>query len=230
MHDALAPEHFADWNEQMILRYDPDVFNHHPRSLVRWVENKRHAQVIRLLAARPEHRILDVGCGAGYILSKLPGAFRHGLDISTFMVKRAQERLGNDATIVQGDAEKLPYPDASFDRVIASSLLSHVLHPEQVVRELRRVVTPNGRVVISVCDEDQIERGMAWMNSLGALGRLFVGSESQPKVYNVEYHLQKFSLPRLREVVGTTLKEIAVRRVPVVFPVHAVAVYTPPLM
>jgi len=226
MPDALAPEHFVDWNEQMILRYDPDVFNHHPRSAVRWVENKRHGHVIRLLDAQPDHRILDVGCGTGYILSQLPGAQRFGLDLSAFMVKRAQERLGKNAAITHGDAEKLPFPDASFDRVIASSLLSHVLHPEQVVRELKRVVKPDGRVVISVCNEDQIERGMNWARRLG-LSRFFLGGERQPKVYNVEYHLHHFSLQRLREVVAGQLSELSVKNVPFVFPVHAIAVYSP---
>jgi ubiquinone/menaquinone biosynthesis C-methylase UbiE len=224
MSDLAAPEHFADWNEQMIQRYDPEVFTHHPHATVRWVENKRTRTVLRQLAARPEHKILDVGCGAGHILAQLPGDLRHGVDLSQFMVKRAQERLGSQAKIVNGDAEKLPYDDASFDRVLASSLLSHVLHPEVVIRELKRVTKPGGRVVISICMEDQIEKGIRWMRALG-LGRLFLGSSSQPQVYNTEYHLHHFSLKRLREVVGGNLAEVSVGRVPFVFPVHAIAVY-----
>jgi ubiquinone/menaquinone biosynthesis C-methylase UbiE len=220
-----APEHFSDWNEEMIQRYDPEVFTHHPRGVVRWVENKRTQRVVRSLDARAEHRILDVGCGAGHILNELPGEQRHGVDISTFMVKRARERLGTKASIVQGDAEKLPYDDASFDRVLASSLLSHVLHPEVVMTELKRVTRPGGRIVISICLEDQIEKGMRWMRAL-RLGGLFFGATGQPQVYNVEYHMHHFSLPRLRELVGNNLSEVSVSRVPFVFPVHAIATYT----
>lgn len=224
MSDPTAPEHFADWNEQMVQRYDPEVFAHHPRGVVRWVEKKRARTVLAKLGAWPEHRILDVGCGAGHILEQLPGEQRHGVDLSRFMVQRAQERLAGKARIVQGDAEKLPYEDAAFDRVLASSLLSHVLHPEAVIGELKRVTRPGGRVVISICMEDQIERGMRWMHSLG-LGRAVLGASEQPQVYNVEYHLHRFSLNRLREVVGTQMAEVSVNRVPFVFPVHAIAVY-----
>ncbi|MCY3019404.1 MAG: methyltransferase domain-containing protein [Planctomycetota bacterium] len=226
MPEPLAPEHFADWNEQMVQRYDPEVFHHHPRGVVRWVENKRIRAVIHGLVARPEHRILDVGCGAGNILAQLPGAQRHGVDLSAQMAKRAQERLGAGATVIQGDAEQLPYEDGFFDRVVATSLLSHVLHPEQVIQEIRRVTKPNGRVVISVCDEERIERGIR-LTKILALDRLFFG-KGEPQVYNVEYHLHRFSLPRLRDVVGGHLKELYVVGVPYVFPVHAIGVYERP--
>jgi len=226
MAEQQAPEHFADWNEQMLQRYDPEMFQHHPRSIVRWVEKRRVRAVIRRLEARAGHRILDAGCGTGHVLARLPGTERHGVDLSPRMVQRAQNTLGSAAKIVQGDAEKLPYEDGSFDRVIASSLFSHVLNPEQVVAELRRVTKAGGRIVISVCDEDQIERGMKWVKTLSLAGLLFGTNQGgQPRVYNVEYHLHRFSLQRLREVVGGSLTELRVERVPFVFPVHVVAAY-----
>ncbi|MGD0091584.1 MAG: methyltransferase domain-containing protein [Planctomycetota bacterium] len=226
MAEPHAPEHFADWNEQMLQRYDPEVFEHHPRGIVRWVENKRARAVIRWLQARPGHRVLDVGCGTGHLLAQLPGRERHGVDLSPRMVQRAQAILGSGAQIIQGDAEHLPYADGYFDRVIASSLFSHVLRPEQVIAEITRVTKAGGRIVISVCDEDQIERGMNWVKSLRLQGLFFgTGQDGQPRVYNVEYHLHRFSLPRLREMVGESLSELRVVRVPFVFPVHVVAAY-----
>lgn len=226
MSDQLAPEHFTDWNEQMLQRYDPAVFARHPRGVVRWVESRRTQAVIRRLDARPEHRVLDVGCGTGHILALLPCKERHGVDLSSRMVQHAQGQLGNAAKIIQGDAERLPYEDASFDRVVASSLFSHVLHPETVVAEIKRVTRPGGRVVVSVCHEDKIERGMRWMKAVG-LGRLIFG-KGGPQVYNVEYHLHRFSLERLRDVVAGGLIEQHVTGIPCVFPVHAVVVYERP--
>ena len=227
MSDAPVPEHFSEWNEQMVARYDPDVFHHHPLSIVRWVENGRVRAVIRLLGAQPEHRVLDVGCGAGNILGQLRARELHGLELSPFMLKRAQGRLGQRAKIVLGDAERMPYAPASFDRVVASSLLSHVLHPAKVISELKRVTKPGGRIVISISDEPQIEKGIRWMKAL-YLDRLFVGpqGDGQAAIYNVEYHLQRLSRPRLREVVGDQLAEVSMLGVPTVFfPVHWVAVY-----
>jgi ubiquinone/menaquinone biosynthesis C-methylase UbiE len=217
----LTPEHFSEWNEEMVHRYDPEVFHHHPRGVVRWVENKRVNGVIRSLDAQASHKVLDVGCGAGNILAKVTGAERRGVDISDFMVKRAVERLGNQFQITKADAEQLPFPDASFDRVIAASLFSHVLHPEQVIAELKRVTMPGGRIVISISDEDQIEKGIRWTKSLGLHGMFFGKSQ----VYSTEYHLHHFSLKRVRELAGANLKEISVKRVPFIFPVHAIVVY-----
>lgn len=51
---------------------------------------------------------------------------------------------------VQGDAERLPFADGTFDAVICAELLEHVFDPRQVVREIRRVLRPGGRVLITV--------------------------------------------------------------------------------
>lgn len=224
LSDLPVPEHFADWNEQMVQRYDPEIFHHHPRGVVRWVENKRVAAVLRGIDARPEHRILDVGCGAGNILAQLPGQQRTGVDLSPFMVRRATERLNGQATVAQGDAEQLPYPAATFDRVIATSLLSHTLHPDKVIDEICRVTKPGGRVVISISHEDKIERGLNLARSLRLTG-LISSAPAEARVYNVEYHLHRFSPERLRQTVGTKLTQLHMLKVPFFFPVHWVGVY-----
>jgi ubiquinone/menaquinone biosynthesis C-methylase UbiE len=227
MSESL-PENFRDWNEQMVLKYDPEIFHHHPRSVVRWVEGKRVRAVIRSLRASSEHRILDVGCGAGNILAQLAGS-RSGLDLSSFMVERAQKLLGPNATIINGDAEALPYADGEFDRVIASSLLSHVLHPDKVISELRRVVKPDGVVVISIAHEDQIERGLRWARALGLSSRFFGRStEERSAPYHVDYHLHRFSLPRLRNLTKGLFHEKGLRKAPsFLFPAHYIVALRP---
>src|SRR5436190_19589503 len=149
MTDPKAPEDFAGWNEQMIQRHDPETFYRHPIAAVRWVESSRVKAVIRGLDLKPDSRLLDAGCGAGNLLNQLVCEELTGVDLSPTMVERARNYLPDHIRVMQADAEKLPFPDASFDRVVASSLLSHVLHPEQVVAELRRVAKPGGRIVIS---------------------------------------------------------------------------------
>jgi ubiquinone/menaquinone biosynthesis C-methylase UbiE len=222
-----TPDDFADWNEAMIKRYDPEVFNQHPRGAVRWVENKRTNAILSGLGAKAEHRILDVGCGAGTILEKLPGSNREGIDLSAFMVSRAQQKLGAGVKVLKGDAEALPYADASFDRVIASSLLSHVKNPDKVVKELARVTKPGGRIAISVSHEDEIEKYLRWAHKLPLVEGIFNLKESgsAPGVYHTDYHLHRFSARRLRELVGNSLKERTGWAVPAIFPVHFVAVY-----
>jgi ubiquinone/menaquinone biosynthesis C-methylase UbiE len=228
-HDAAVtpmPEHFSDWNEQMVRRLDPEIFYHHPRSVVRWVESKRISAVLRHLDVRPKNRILDVGCGAGNILERFPANERFGLDLSPYMVRRAKERLGSEVSVIEGNAESLPFGNATFDRVIASGLLSHVLHPEAVIPELKRVTKPGGKIVISISIEESIEKGLRWVKELG-LQKTFLGTSGQSQAYNIEYHLHHFTLKRLREVVVENLHEISLTKVPFVFPVHAIVAYHP---
>jgi ubiquinone/menaquinone biosynthesis C-methylase UbiE len=222
-----TPEHFADWNDQMIQRYDPELINEHPRGVVRWVENRRASAVIHLLNARAEHRILDVGCGGGSILARLPGNRREGIDLSPTMVQRAQKKLGAAASIAQGDAETLPFDDGLFDRVVASSLLSHVRNPDKVIAELARVTKPGGRIVISVCHEEQIEKYLRWAHAVPGAESLFGlnAQSTEQRVYHTDYHLHRFSAKRLRDAVGKTLQERDCRCVPALFPVHFVAAY-----
>jgi len=230
MPNQEMPEHFSDWNEQMVARHDPEAFHHHPQAVVRWVEGQRVGKALALLQAGPEHRVLDVGCGAGNVLSRIRARERHGLDLSKRMVARAQERLKTGATIVHGDAEALPYAAGEFDRVLCSSVLSHVLHPEHVLAECYRVLKPGGRLVVSVSHEAAIERGIRLTRAL-FLGRLLLGWHAKPEkesVYSSEYHLHRFDLKYLREAARSLPREARLRRAPFFYPVHYIVLYAKP--
>ena len=95
-------------------------------------------------------RVLDVGCGTGYTLSRLPAGVRAtGIDISSTSVALARERAPS-ATIVQGSAGALPFEDGSFDACIALDVLEHLDDDLGAARELARVVRPGGVVLITV--------------------------------------------------------------------------------
>lgn len=95
-------------------------------------------------------RVLDVGCGTGYTLSRLPAETRAtGIDISPTSVALARERAPR-ASIVQGSAVALPFGDGAFDACIALDVLEHLDDDAGAARELRRVVRPGGVVLITV--------------------------------------------------------------------------------
>ena len=99
-------------------------------------------------------RILEVGVGTGI---SLPGYSPHnrivGIDLSEAMLKKARARveeqgLSNVERLEVMDAERLSFPDASFDVVVAHYVVSTVPNPEAVLDELARTVRPGGEIVI----------------------------------------------------------------------------------
>ena len=98
-------------------------------------------------------RVLDAGCGSGPLTAALAarGAFVAGFDQSAAMVDLARARLGGGADLRVADlADPLPYADAQFDLVTASLVLHYLEDWAGPLAELRRVLEPGGRLLVSV--------------------------------------------------------------------------------
>jgi SAM-dependent methyltransferase len=113
--------------------------------------------VVPLLAAawvEAGMRVLDVACGPGHIAAgaAAKGAKAVGIDAAEGMVAVARARYA-DIGFRQGDAERLPFGDASFDAVVAGFVVNHLPRPERALAEFVRVVRPGGRVALTVWDQ-----------------------------------------------------------------------------
>lgn len=98
-------------------------------------------------------RVLDAGCGSGPLTAALRdrGAVVSGFDLSPGMVALARERLGTDSDLTVADlSERLPYDDDSFDIVVCSLTLHYLEDWAGPLTELRRVLRPAGRFIVSV--------------------------------------------------------------------------------
>lgn len=98
-------------------------------------------------------RILDAGCGSGPLSAALraKGAIVTGVDGSPAMLELARQRLGEDAALHVADLSRpLPFDDGAFDDVVASLVLHYLRDWEAPLRELRRVLKPGGRLIMSV--------------------------------------------------------------------------------
>jgi SAM-dependent methyltransferase len=98
-------------------------------------------------------RILDAGCGAGPLFAALRdrGAIVTGIDKSAGMLEQARRRLGDDADLQVAElGSPLPFPDDTFDDVTASLVLHYLEDWGPALAELRRVLKPGGRLIVSV--------------------------------------------------------------------------------
>ena len=112
------------------------------------------ALFVEQAACRAGQRVLEIGCRTGSLLLLVkkmqPGAEVIGLDpdpAALAIAQRKARRAGVAIQLDQGFADELPYPDASFDRVLSSFMYHHLSRQvkEQTLREVRRVLKPGGR-------------------------------------------------------------------------------------
>jgi SAM-dependent methyltransferase len=101
-------------------------------------------------------RLLDVACGPGRCAaaSAARGGVPLGLDAAAGMVAVARARYPG-IVFRQGDAERLPFTDASFDAVVAGFVVNHLPRPEAALAEFARVLRPDGRVAVAVWDRPE---------------------------------------------------------------------------
>jgi SAM-dependent methyltransferase len=106
-------------------------------------------------AAAAGRRVLDVGCGNGYVLERYArhAARTVGVDLTRAAVSLSARRFALASlpgAFVQASAEALPFPDAAFDFVCSMGVVHHTPRPEAALAEIRRVLRPGGRLVLMV--------------------------------------------------------------------------------
>mgnify|MGYP006301440139 CR=1 FL=1 len=106
----------------------------------------------RTAAVRSGEQVLDLACGTGELLSRIaeetPGAELVGIDVALEMVARARQKLEAGAQVRQGDAHDLPFSENRFDVVVCANTFHYFAQPAVVLSEVRRVLTPDGRLVV----------------------------------------------------------------------------------
>ena len=116
------------------------------------------ANPFSLGALNPGERVLDLGSGAGtdsLVAAQMvgPDGSVTGIDMTPEMVDRARRAAGEmgvtNVTFVSGEAERLPFVDASFDVVISNGVVDLIPDKDAVFAELHRVLEPGGRIQLS---------------------------------------------------------------------------------
>jgi ubiquinone/menaquinone biosynthesis C-methylase UbiE len=112
-------------------------------------------RIVSLAQAGPDDTVLDVACGPGLLACAFARVVRHavGIDITPAMLDQArktqQDQGVNNVTWQLGDVLALPYPNYHFSIVVSRFVFHHLLDPLAALKEMKRVCTPGGRVVVA---------------------------------------------------------------------------------
>jgi len=128
------------------------------------------AKLVKRARILPGQRVLDVACGTGVVsvTAARLGAHVTGLDLTPQLLERARENsriAGVEIEWVEGDVEKLPFPDATFDVVV--SQFGHIFapRPEVAIAEMLRVLKPGGTIAFSTWPPDHFVGRMFALNA-----------------------------------------------------------------
>src|SRR5215470_18603391 len=144
------------------------------------------------------HRVLDVCTGHGVLAGAAleRGAVVSGLDFAEAAVSAAMRNVPG-AAFRQGDAQALPYPDASFEAVLCGYGLIHLSDPAVALAEMVRVLEPGGRLAASVWEQPGPDNGFGLLyGAVREHGRLDVGLPHGPDFF------QFSEPPRLRAALS----------------------------
>ena len=112
------------------------------------------AELVRHARVLPQQSVLDVGCGTGVVALTAArlGARVHGLDLAPALIEHAKKNAalaGVEIDFREGDAEALPYGNASFDVVLSQFGHMFAPRPEVAIAEMLRVLKPGGTIAFS---------------------------------------------------------------------------------
>jgi ubiquinone/menaquinone biosynthesis C-methylase UbiE len=102
--------------------------------------------------------VLDVACGLGYLLdmAEARGATAFGLDISRVALEKSKTEA-SQRRVVEGNGERLPWLDETFDYVTCLGSLEHFIHPDQGASEIARVLKPTGQAAIMLPNSHHVQ-------------------------------------------------------------------------
>ena len=198
---------FQRWNEEMFQRFSPEQYFFSPNPFVRWLERSRVRRARELLAVRDGECVLDVGCGTGFMMHQIEGGRVVGTDLSTGALKIARERLP-DHELLRGDAMRLPFCDDAFDKAMCTEVIEHIPDPRALLLELRRVVRPDGFIIVTIPNERLINQFKVVLQVTGIFDLMFPGVSRRMED---DWHLHEFDLGELhRRIRGLWRVERAV--------------------
>lgn len=173
--------------------------------------------MVKEIGLRPDQKMLEIGCGVGLLGDAIKQKLKagdddfkyYGVDISHESAVTSSKK---SITAAQANAEKLPYANESFERIVSTDTLEHIKDADELAKEIWRVLKPGGKAFIVIADPgeprfnktpDHIDRDKPgpdvefWENMFVDAGFKIMGSS---KKYRKRDHRRIFNLPILRRL------------------------------
>lgn len=213
-------ETFEKWNEEHAVKHDLDKFYNHPNPLFRYIENKRVNTLIKLAQIKDTDKVLEVGCGAGHILERIDKGKLYGIDISEIQIQRSRERLGNRVELRKSAGEEIPYDDKTFDSILCSEVIEHVLDPVPLLKEMKRVLKDDGILSLSIPNESMINFAKKVLQKTGLM-KIVMTEKSGWDLGNKnnldEWHLHEYSLKLIKQHISGIFTTVKIKAIPFFF-------------
>jgi ubiquinone/menaquinone biosynthesis C-methylase UbiE len=140
-------------------------------------------------------KILDIGCASGWFLAqikkKYPQSKCMGIDIYDKAISYGN-KLYPELQLANFDAHRLPFDNCSFDIIICTEVLEHVVSPNQVLQEIKRVLKPEGIAIIEMDTGNSLFR-IVW----------YLWNHLRCGVWK-DAHLHKFNRHKLEKLINTS--------------------------
>jgi len=167
----------------------------------------RHEAILEMVAESKlplGAKILDVGCGPGWLAVDLAkrGYRGVGVDAAAAMIRHCKLRAAHDRDLdlwsySLGDVEALPFQDGSFDAAICAGVIDYLPNDTKLLREVRRVLKPNGRFILCVTNKYgytvSLSSLLYWMKKIpgviqaaSTVRRLFIGGSRGVMEFNFQ--------------------------------------------
>lgn len=173
--------------------------------------SRRLSEALSVAGIAAGMKVLDIGCGRGEILRHTHemGAQAYGIDYAAVAVRLsrqiAEQQEGLPVGVYQSDAQVLPFPANSFDRVLMLDIVEH-LYPDELARalaEARRVLRPGGRIVVHTAPNVWYDHyAYPLVRLVRTLGHQGEGYPKNPRAFlipeNMHVHVNEQSMYSLR--------------------------------